>query len=131
MSADCKPSLETRVSVLETRIDHQKQLVDEQRSADQRALVLMRLEDQKALELQRSIDQRHFESLNGEQARLAKFQTDHLRREVFDVYKEQMDKQIGELREYRANIEGRIWMVGSILGVFGGVVGYVIHLTMK
>jgi DNA-binding protein H-NS len=82
MTADRAQSLETRVAVLEERLQHQRDIAEAHRKADAAALALAQ-----------SQNERHFEALNHEAERINASQAVSVSREKFDAFADSINKQ--------------------------------------
>jgi hypothetical protein len=70
-----------------------------------------------ALLLQAKEYERRLEALNGSHERIQEIQREQVRREVFDQVVAGLKDKVDEVRNFKANIEGRIWGIMAAVTV--------------
>jgi len=75
-----------------------------------------------ALVLQTEEIHRRLNELNGEAERLRQMQATYMPRETYEVQRKDLEQKIEALLQFRANLEGRMWVAGGIVVILGAAI---------
>jgi hypothetical protein len=81
-----------------------------------------------ALSLQSKEYERRLDNLNHSHEVVAKIQEQQVGREIYDRDREETNRHLSKLEDFKANTEGRFWGVGAFVVIINIVIGLIIAL---
>jgi hypothetical protein len=74
---------------------------------------------------------RRLETMNEFRAQILEERSHYLDKDTYDAKHEELKSKIGLFEQYRANMDGKIWMLGAAMSAGAGLVTILINLAFR